>query len=68
MTTYRLQKHPDDMVITLALCTPLARGFKGGFKDMEFASIVYELPKTVRERAAFDVRLVEDICIGSVWQ
>jgi acetyl-CoA acyltransferase 1 len=61
-----LQKHPDDIVITLALRTPLARGFKGGFKDTEFASIVYELLKTVREKAGFDVNLVEDICVGNV--
>lgn len=66
LTLNRLQKNPDDIVITLALRTPLARGFKGGFKDTDFASIVYELLKTVREKAKFDPRLVDDICIGNV--
>ncbi|KAH8817344.1 Thiolase, N-terminal domain-containing protein [Xylogone sp. PMI_703] len=61
-----LQKNPDDVVITLALRTPLTRGFKGGFKDTEFISIVYELLKVVREKAGFDPNLIEDICIGNV--
>ncbi|KIX05324.1 uncharacterized protein Z518_06196 [Rhinocladiella mackenziei CBS 650.93] len=60
------QKNPDDIVITLAIRTPLAKGKKGGFKDTDLDFIVYALLKQVIEKSRIDPSLVEDICLGNV--
>lgn len=59
-------KNADDVVITLALRTPLAKGFKGGFKDTQLDFLVYSLLKNVIEKSKIDPQLVEDICCGNV--
>ncbi|CAK7206161.1 hypothetical protein SEUCBS139899_008946 [Sporothrix eucalyptigena] len=59
-------KNPDDIVITLAIRTPLTKGKKGGFKDSSLEYIIYALLKEVRERSNLDPALVEDICLGNV--
>jgi Thiolase, N-terminal domain len=53
-------------VITLAIRTPLAKGFKGGFKDTELDYLIYSLLKKVIEKSKIDPQLVEDICCGNV--
>lgn len=60
------QKNPDDIVITLAIRTPLAKGFKGGFKDTGLDYMVYALLKKVLEKSRLDPQMVEDICLGNV--
>jgi acetyl-CoA acyltransferase 1 len=60
------QKNPDDIVITLAIRTPLAKGFKGGFKDTPLDYLVYALLKEVCGRSKMDPSIVEDICLGNV--
>ena len=60
------QKNPDDVVITLAIRTPLTKGFKGGFKDTSLDFLVYSLLKKVVQKANIDPQLVEDICLGNV--
>ncbi|KAL2433560.1 3-ketoacyl-CoA thiolase, peroxisomal [Exophiala dermatitidis] len=60
------QKTPDDIVITLAIRTPLAKGKKGGFKDTDLDYIVYALLKQVLDKSKIDPALVEDICLGNV--
>ena len=62
----RTAKNPDDIVITLAVRTPLAKATKGGFKDTTLEYIVYALLKEVRERSNLDPALIEDICMGNV--
>ncbi|PSR80668.1 Thiolase, N-terminal domain-domain-containing protein [Coniella lustricola] len=59
-------KNADDIVITLAIRTPLTKARKGGFKDTSLEYIVYALLKEVRERSNIDPALVEDICLGNV--
>jgi acetyl-CoA acyltransferase 1 len=59
-------KNADDVVITLAIRTPLAKGFKGGFKDTQLDFLVYSLLKKVIEKSKLDPQLVEDICCGNV--
>ncbi|KAH8678944.1 Thiolase, N-terminal domain-containing protein [Tricladium varicosporioides] len=59
-------KNADDVVITLAIRTPLAKGFKGGFKDTQLDYLVYSLLKQVIEKSKIDPQLVEDICCGNV--
>lgn len=60
------QKNPDDIVITLAIRTPLTKGKKGGFKDTGVDGIVVKLLKEVNKRMKMDPALVEDICLGNV--
>ncbi|MCJ1370518.1 hypothetical protein MMC20_001731 [Loxospora ochrophaea] len=63
------QKNPDDVVITLAIRTPLAKGFKGGFKDTGLDHLVYlTLTKVVEkmQKTKLDPQMVEDICLGNV--
>ncbi len=59
-------QRPDDVVITLAIRTPLAKGKKGGFKDTELDFIVYSILKKVLEKSKIDPALVEDVCLGNV--
>jgi hypothetical protein len=60
------QKTADDVVITLAIRTPLTKGKKGGFKDTHLDGIVVKLLKEVVKRGNIDPALVEDICLGNV--
>ncbi|MCJ1245750.1 hypothetical protein MMC30_002954 [Trapelia coarctata] len=60
------QKNPDDIVITLAIRTPLTKGFKGGFKDTGLDFMIYSLMKKVIEKSRLDPQMVEDICLGNV--
>ncbi|KAI1092255.1 thiolase [Rostrohypoxylon terebratum] len=59
-------KNPDDVVITLAVRTPLCKGKKGGFKDTSVEYLMYAILKATRERLGFSPDLVEDICMGNV--
>lgn len=59
-------KNADDIVITLAIRTPLTKARKGGFKDTSLEYLVYALLKEVKERSNLDPGLVEDICLGNV--
>jgi acetyl-CoA acyltransferase 1 len=59
-------KNPDDIVITLAIRTPLAKAKKGGFRDTSLEYMVYALLSEVRQRSNLDPALVEDICLGNV--
>ncbi|KAH6889328.1 Thiolase, N-terminal domain-containing protein [Thelonectria olida] len=59
-------KNADDIVITLAIRTPLTKAKKGGLKDSSLEYMVYALLKEVRERSNLDPALVEDICLGNV--
>ena len=59
-----LQKHPNDVVITLALRTPLCRAKKGGLKDTTSDELLLGLLKAVKEKSMIDPCSVEDIAIG----
>lgn len=60
------QKNPDDVVITLAIRTPLCKAFKGGMKDTPLDYLVYSLLQRVIEKSRIDPQMVEDICLGNV--
>ena len=64
--TSSTQQNPDDVVITLAIRTPLTKGFKGGFKDTPLDYIIYSLLKEVVTKSNIDPQLVEDVCLGNV--
>ncbi|KAH6631263.1 3-ketoacyl-CoA thiolase [Chaetomium tenue] len=59
-------KNADDIVITLALRTPLTKARKGGLKDSSLEFISFALLDEVRKRSNIDPALVEDICLGNV--
>ncbi|TID26777.1 hypothetical protein E2P81_ATG01240 [Venturia nashicola] len=59
-------KNADDVVITLAIRTPLTKAGKGGFKDTGLDGIIVKLLKEVNKRSNLDPALVEDICLGNV--
>ncbi|KAF2837204.1 thiolase [Patellaria atrata CBS 101060] len=62
-------KNPDDVVITLAIRTPLTKAKKGGFKDTTLDGIVVKMLKEVRKKAELqklDPSFIEDICLGNV--
>ncbi|KAE8351041.1 Thiolase, N-terminal domain-containing protein [Aspergillus coremiiformis] len=61
-----LAKNPDDVVITLAIRTPLTKARKGGLKDTPLDELLISLLTSVRERSKLDPNLVEDICVGNV--
>ncbi|KAK5101056.1 hypothetical protein LTS08_004662 [Lithohypha guttulata] len=59
-----LQKHPDDIVITLALRTPLTKAKKGGLKDTPLDAIVVKLLKHAVSKMNMDPALVEDVALA----
>jgi len=65
-TTNSTSKNADDIVITLAIRTPLTKAKKGGFKDSTVEYLAYAILKEVKERSNIDPALVEDICMGNV--
>ena len=66
LTASSTAQHPDDVVITLAIRTPLAKGKKGGFKDTDLDFLVYSILKKVLEKSKIDPNLIEDVCMGNV--
>lgn len=60
------EKHPDDIVVTCALRTPITKGGKGGFKDTAAADLLAGVFKGLIERSGIDPSLVGDIAVGSV--
>lgn len=53
-------------MVTLAIRTPLTKGFKGGFKDTSLDYIVYTVLKQLVERSQIDPALIEDVSLGNV--
>ncbi|KAL3470650.1 Thiolase, N-terminal domain-containing protein [Aspergillus californicus] len=60
-----LAKNPDDVVITLAVRTPLTKARKGGLKDTTLDELLVSLLTSVREKSKIDPNLVEDVCVGN---
>ncbi|KAJ2964914.1 hypothetical protein NQ176_g10769 [Zarea fungicola] len=59
-------KNADDVVITLAIRTPLTKARKGAFKDSGVEFLVYSLLKELKTRSGIDPALVEDFALGNV--
>ncbi|KAI9727317.1 MAG: hypothetical protein M1828_006936 [Chrysothrix sp. TS-e1954] len=59
-------QNPDDVVITLAVRTPLTKAGKGGMKDTPLDGMLYKLMVEVVRRSRLDPQVVEDICLGNV--
>lgn len=61
-----LAKSPDDVVITLALRTPLTKARKGLLRDTPVDLLLTSLLTSIRTRLNFPAELVEDVCVGNV--
>jgi hypothetical protein len=48
-------KNPDDIVITLAIRTPLTKATKGGFKDIHLDGLVFKLLEQVVQVCLFSL-------------
>lgn len=57
---------PDDVVITLAVRSPLCKARKGGFKDTRSDELLAEMFRTAIARSGIDPALIEDVCVGNV--
>ncbi|KAI9779657.1 MAG: 3-ketoacyl-CoA thiolase with broad chain length specificity [Peltula sp. TS41687] len=61
-----LEKHPDDIVVTAALRTPITKGGKGGLKDTQPSDLLAAIFRALIARSQIDPNLVEDVAVGSV--
>ena len=66
ITDYSTQQNPDDVVITAAIRTPLAKGFRGGMKDTPLDYIVFQTLREILRRSRVDPNVIEDVCLGNV--
>ncbi|KAI0931776.1 hypothetical protein AcW2_000587 [Taiwanofungus camphoratus] len=60
------QKNPDDVVITMAIRSPLCKAKGGGFKDTTSDELLTEMFKHAIARSGIDPSLVGDITVGTV--
>lgn len=67
LTKCSKDKNPDDIVITLAIRTPLTKAGRGGLKDTTMDLLLFKIMQQVLRRSNIDPQLVEDICLGNVW-
>lgn len=66
LTSARTQKSADDVVITLALRTPLCKAKKGGYKDTPLDALLFRLLEQVVKKSNIDPQQFGDICLGNV--
>ncbi|GLB35993.1 putative thiolase family protein [Lyophyllum shimeji] len=60
------RKSADDVVITMAIRSPLCKAKKGGFKDARTDELMLEIYKQSIAHSHIDPALVGDICVGTV--
>lgn len=60
------KKSPDDVVITLAVRSPMCKARKGGFKDTRPDELMTEMFKRAIELSKVDPALIGDIAVGTV--
>ncbi|THH33427.1 hypothetical protein EUX98_g733 [Antrodiella citrinella] len=60
------RKSPDDVVITMAIRSPLCKAKKGGFKDTRTDELMTEMFKKAISYSKVDPAVVEDITVGVV--
>jgi acetyl-CoA acetyltransferase family protein len=61
-----LEKRPDDVVITMAVRSPLCKAKKGGFKDTATDELLLEMFKQTISQSKVPPSAVGDICVGTV--
>ena len=58
-------KNPNDVVITMAIRTPLCKARKGALKDVPTEILILELLKKTISDSKFDPKLVDEITVGN---
>ncbi|KAH6676984.1 3-ketoacyl-CoA thiolase [Plectosphaerella plurivora] len=61
-----LAKNPNDVVITLAIRTPLTKAKKGLLKDTQLEGLLVPLLQTTVQKSGLAPELVEEIVLGNV--
>ncbi|WPH01813.1 Hypothetical protein R9X50_00466700 [Acrodontium crateriforme] len=61
-----VQPKRDDVVIALAIRTPLCKSGRGGFKDTLLDGMVFKMLEKVISHNQLDPMMVDDICLGNV--
>ncbi|KAG8955452.1 hypothetical protein FRC04_008803 [Tulasnella sp. 424] len=59
-------KRPDDVVITLAVRSPLCKSKKGALKDTRSDELLTSMFKAAIQKSQIDPSLIGDICVGTV--
>lgn len=59
-------KRPDDVVITLAIRSPLCKAKKGAFKDARTDELMLEIFKHVISHSKVEPEAIGDVCVGTV--
>ncbi|KIM34527.1 hypothetical protein M408DRAFT_325904 [Serendipita vermifera MAFF 305830] len=59
-------KSPEDVVITMAIRSPMCKAKKGGYKDMRSDELLTSMFKATLGQIQIDPALIEDICVGTV--
>ncbi len=59
-------KNPDDVVVIAAYRTPIAKGFKGSFKDFHSEDLLFHLLNEFKKKGVIDFSKIEDIACGNV--
>jgi len=60
------RKNPDDVVITMAIRSPLCKAKKGGFKDMRSDELLTEMFRHALNQSRINPNIIGDICVGTV--
>ncbi|CAL1695916.1 unnamed protein product [Somion occarium] len=60
-----LEKKPDDVVVTFAKRTAMARAKKGQLKDVPVDELMHALFKATFEKTKLDPAKIEDVCVGT---
>ncbi|KAG9048221.1 hypothetical protein FS837_000477 [Tulasnella sp. UAMH 9824] len=59
-------KRPDDVVITMAVRSPLCKSKKGALKDTGSDELLTSMFKAAIQKSQIDPSLIGDICVGTV--
>ncbi|KAG9015948.1 hypothetical protein FRB90_004090 [Tulasnella sp. 427] len=59
-------KRPDDVVITMAVRSPLCKSKKGALKDTRSDELLTSMFKAALQKSQIDPSLIGDICVGTV--
>ncbi|KAH9082222.1 thiolase [Lactarius deliciosus] len=57
-------KNADDVVVTMAIRSPLCKAKKGGFRDMRL--LLTEMFRQAIKHSGINSEIIEDICVGTV--
>ncbi|KZS95751.1 thiolase [Sistotremastrum niveocremeum HHB9708] len=60
------KKNPDDVVITMAIRTPMCKAKKGGLKDMRSDELLTAMFRAVVAKSNVNPAIIQDIHVGTV--